>query len=353
MMNISPKLRKKEITFGLSLAIVAMLALLGWLVIPKSLPDYAPNSAGPKVVLSVAGGEFGSVIAQDAQKLGVVKSAKKLISLLNAHANKFISPGDHLISTHIPAQEALTELLDQKNIENSITFIPGQRFSQFWSSLNNSKNITGKLSESDLVAALAQELPLPNSANSPEGEIGLATYNFPAKTTEQDAAREALANFAKQQLPTLKPLSLVIGQKKLKLSAYQVLIVASLIQIEGDPKDFAKVSGVIYHRLAIDMPLQLNSTVAYALNISHQISLSDASTHISSPYNTYRNIGLPPTPIDTPSQAAISAAQNPQLGPWLYFITVKPGDTRFSVNYQDFLKNKALYEKSLAAGLFK
>ena len=110
---------------------------------------------------------------------------------------------------------------------------------------------------------------------------------------------------------------------------------------------------VIYNRLKIGMPLQLNSTVQYAANLRGRIALSTAATKINSPYNTYRRVGLPPTPISNPSELAIKASLNPTQGDWIYFITVKPGDTRFTKNYEEFNAWTTLYNQNLANGLFK
>jgi UPF0755 protein len=138
-----------------------------------------------------------------------------------------------------------------------------------------------------------------------------------------------------------------------KFSKYDVLKIASLIQVEGDQKDFNKVARVIYNRLAIHMPLQLNSSVQYAAGLRGRIALSTAATNINSPYNTYKNQGLPPTPISNPSLAAINAAITPADGDWIYFITVKPGDTRFTKDFNEFQTWNTLYNNNLANGLFK
>ncbi len=139
----------------------------------------------------------------------------------------------------------------------------------------------------------------------------------------------------------------------LKYQPYQVLIIASLLQIEADPDDYQKAARVIYNRLNLGMPLQLNSTVQYAAGLRGQIGLSTASTKIESPYNTYLHVGLPPTPISNPSLPAISAALHPSDGNWLYFITVKPHDTRFTNSYTTFQSWVVLYNQNVAAGAFK
>ena len=137
------------------------------------------------------------------------------------------------------------------------------------------------------------------------------------------------------------------------LTSQDQLTIASLIQAEGDPKDFRKISRVIYNRLKIRMPLQLDTTVQYILKKRGSVFLSTKSTLVNSPYNTYKKYGLPPGPIGNPGISAMKAALNPENGDWLYFITVKPGDTRFTKSHDEFLIWKNEYLKNLQAGAFK
>jgi UPF0755 protein len=152
---------------------------------------------------------------------------------------------------------------------------------------------------------------------------------------------------------TAEPIAqkLLLGSKK--FSASQLLTIASIAQAEGDEKDFSKVTRVILNRLDIGMPLQMDSTVHFIKKVRGEIFLSSASTLINSPYNTYKRYGLPPGPIGSPGVAALSAALEPAIGDWLYFITVAPGDTRFTRSIDEFNSWKSLYGKNRKAGMFK
>ena len=133
------------------------------------------------------------------------------------------------------------------------------------------------------------------------------------------------------------------------LTPYEVMIVASLIQAEGAPGDFAKVARVIYNRLDEDMPLQLDSTVAYALGVT-DLTLNAEQLKTASPYNTYLRRGLPPRPINSPGEAAIEAALSPARGKWLYFVLADPRskETKFAKTYARFLELKRQYQANLA-----
>jgi UPF0755 protein len=92
------------------------------------------------------------------------------------------------------------------------------------------------------------------------------------------------------------------------------------------------------------MPLQMDSTINYALGRS-TLKTTDKDTKIDSPYNSYQRMGLPPTPIANPGDEAMTAAINPTPGDWLYFVTVKPGDTRFTADYAEHQRNVAEFNR--------
>ena len=96
------------------------------------------------------------------------------------------------------------------------------------------------------------------------------------------------------------------------------------------------------------MRLQFDSTVVYALGgVTSRLTSKDLQ--VDSPYNMYRNDGLPPGPINSPSELALEAAVAPATGPWIYFVTTDTttGLTKFTDSYAEFLKFKAEYKGNL------
>jgi peptidoglycan lytic transglycosylase G len=132
-------------------------------------------------------------------------------------------------------------------------------------------------------------------------------------------------------------------------SAYEVLVIASVIEREGVTPDFRRVSRVIYNRLAARMPLQMDSTINYPLD-QQEVNTSDADRARPGPYNTYLNVGLPSSPIGSPSAAAIAAALSPEPGPWRYFVKCqKDGASCFSVTREE---HDAAVRDAAARGVF-
>nr|WP_245805382.1 endolytic transglycosylase MltG [Amycolatopsis australiensis] len=123
------------------------------------------------------------------------------------------------------------------------------------------------------------------------------------------------------------------------MTPYQTLIIASIIEREAVKADFGKLSRVIYNRLAINMRLQMDSTVNYVLD-RPTLATNDADRNRAGAYNTYKNTGLPPTPISVPSPDAIQAAVHPVAGDWVYFVKCeKNGLSCFAVSFDDHRKN--------------
>jgi len=132
---------------------------------------------------------------------------------------------------------------------------------------------------------------------------------------------------------------------------YDVLIIASMVEGEAaTARDRALVASVIYNRLRIGMPLQIDATTRYATG-NYTRPLTPSQINSPSPYNTRNHAGLPPTPIDSPALASIQAAAHPAQTNYLYFV-VKPcgnGAMVFSSNYQQFLANQAQYQQARAS----
>ncbi|GAA3015767.1 endolytic transglycosylase MltG [Streptomyces fulvorobeus] len=175
-------------------------------------------------------------------------------------------------------------------------------------------------------------LPLPAAAGgNPEGYLFPATYPVDDDTTPESLLRYMVETAAKR----FGADHITAGAQRNSVSVYQTVTIASIVQAEADTgSDMDKVARVIYNRLSRDMALQMDSTLNYALKRSTLDTTSD-DTRIDSPYNSYARKGLPPTPIGNPGEQAMRAAINPPKGPWLYFVTVGPGDTRFTDSYDE------------------
>lgn len=194
--------------------------------------------------------------------------------------------------------------------------------------------------------ARATGLKLPEAAGgNPEGYLFPATYPVTSSTTP-DALLRYMVDTARKRFGADH---ISAGAQRNGVSVHQTVIIASIVQAEADtPEDMGKVARVVYNRLARGMALQMDSTLNYALGRS-TVDTTHADTRIENSYNTYNRTGLPPTPIGNPGEQAMAAAISPEPGEWLYFVTVKPGDTRFTNDYARHEENVAEFNANRRA----
>jgi UPF0755 protein len=176
-----------------------------------------------------------------------------------------------------------------------------------------------------------------NKARTLEGLLFPATYDFLRSTTTEQLVSEQLVAFRS----AWKKLNLRYAHSK-NLTGYDVLIIASMVEKEAfSPDERAKVSGVIYNRLHAQMTLGIDATLRYGLNLKPTQPLAP-HLNSSSPYNTGRRQGLPPTPIANPGLASMQAAAHPdRRHQYLYYLR-KPGTQRhyFTASAADFINHE-------------
>jgi UPF0755 protein len=305
-------------------------------------PEKQISSQTREVTIEIAPGSTGSDIATLLFESGVVKSATAFfrVAVGDTRSAK-IAPGAHRLSLEISAKQSLDQLLDTKRMPDLLIVTEGA-----WNSEIVAELRARGFSKADIDAAF-KSLKLPAGFASVEGVLFPAQYSFAKGSAVSEILQAMISRFNTEASSS----GLQSGEGK--FTPQQLLTMASIIQAEGDLKDFTKVSQVIRNRLAISMPLQLDSTVHYIRKVRGQVFLSTQATLAKSAYNTYRNYGLPPGPIGNPGRAAMDAAIHPEPGDWLFFITVAPGDTRFTKSNDEFLTWKRLYEKNRRAGAFE
>ncbi len=309
---------------------------------PQGAPDFSCNEpAGQAVSIDVSTGATGADIGRLLYANKVIKSSESFFRIaVSDPRSSSIAPGRHQIDQHLCAKDALEQLLDGSRISGLIKIFEGA-----WNVEIVDQMVKAGFVKSEVKVALAAA-NLPQGITSIEGILFPAQYSFAQGTTAADAIASMITR-GKSEFEKIG-----IFSAPGRYSAQDLVTMASIIQAEGDERDFSKVSRVIRNRLEIGMPLQMDSTVHYIKSTRGKIFLSTESTLLRSPYNTYRNYGLPPGPIGNPGSAALVAALDPAVGDWIYFITVAPGDTRFTASNSQFSEWKLEYKRNLKDGLF-
>ena len=329
-------------------ALLASVLIIAGLSLIKRGPEAAADfpcqvsSSAEKISIDVSSGETGSEIALELFDKGVTKSQESFFRIAVAdQRSSSIAPGIHLIDIEICAKDALTQLLDNKRIAGLINVKEGA-----WVSEIKVAFTEAGYSQKEIDRAFAQ-VSIPQPFSRVEGLLFPAQYSF-AKGTPIERAIVEMISRGEQEV-----MRAGFADKTSRFTEQELLIIASIIQAEGTDDNFGQVSRVIYNRLKIGMPLQMDSTVHYVQAQRGDIFLSTKSTLLKSPFNTYRNAGLPPGPIGNPGRNAMLAAVTPTPGDWLYFITVAPGDTRFTKSFDEFNEWKLIYKANLRAGKFE
>lgn len=171
-----------------------------------------------------------------------------------------------------------------------------------------------------------------------EGYLFPDTYRFSLTETTDQIIGRMRDNFEQKMSQNLR--KEIDNQGK---TVEEIIIMASLLEREvATDEDKRLVSGIFWQRLADNYPLESCATIAYILGLD-KWRYSSIETKIESPYNTYRNIGLPPGPICNPGLSAIEAAVYPEDSDYYFFLSKSDGETVFSRTLEEHNQNKAKY----------
>lgn len=325
----------------------------GWVVdkvkeLAGSSPDYSSTKTTPgkdAVLIEVHSGDNAGAIGRTLKAAGVVKSVDAFVDAATADdRSRGIQVGFYRLNKELKATAALSVLINPDNLIKATVVIPeGFRVKQVADRLIAQTKFGKKAVNAALANPSALGLPAEADGNL-EGYLFPATYTILPGAT----AKSVLTQMVDKTKQVEKDLGIKAKAAALGLTPHEVLTVASILEYEaGTDADYPKVARVLYNRLAIDMSLQLDSTVAFANNITGSIYTTAAQREIDSPYNTYRYGGLPPGPIGSPGELAIKAALNPASGDWLYFVLINPetGETRFNTTLADHNRDDALFDQ--------
>jgi UPF0755 protein len=329
-------------------AVVGGGGLVGYVALRSYMipPDYSGQGTG-QVVVQIRDGDSAKTMGDRLQGAQVVKSSRAFVKVAKKEPRaQSIQPGFYTMHEHMAAGAALVLLLDPNSrAGNQITVPEGLRAQEVLQQLANKTGIPLR----DFRQALNDPagLGLPSYAKGrAEGYLFPARYDLNPSASARDIIKMMVTRFKREAADA----DLANRARAAHLTPGQVVTVASLLQAEGGlHSDYPKIARVIYNRVRLGRPLQLDTTVLYALN-KRDLRVFNKDTQVKSPYNTYLIKGLPPGAIDSPGLAAIEAAMRPARGDWLFFVTTDPGRkiTEFTDNQQDFARLKAKLDRYLA-----
>jgi UPF0755 protein len=311
-----------------------VLVVLVWFLLQVD-PVFAGR--GKEVIVTVHEGDTVATIAGELHAKGVIASplALRLDDLIQG--TPLVDAGTYELRQGSSFATVRAVLSSPPNVA-VLTAAPGLTLREISVSLDSVKGSAYAEHFLADAAASATRSPYTHGA-SLEGLVGDTTYLITPSTTPRDLARAMVRSFDREAAAAgLTPTTTLNG-----LDAYQLVTAASIVEKEGYyPRNMPKVARVIFNRLARGQALQMDATVLYYLGQDGG-TVTHAMEETPTPYNTYLNAGLTPTPICTVSRAALRAVLHAPPGPWLYFTVIdKRGDEKFVATFAQQLADEAL-----------
>lgn len=248
------------------------------------------------------GSSFGDIAAL-LQERGVISNALAFRVLARVqHDDTNVRAGAYAFAPHATAAEILNQLLTGgAQVATWITIPEGF----------TAKQVAQRLQDE----GVGKEDAFARAFRGHEGYLFPSTYLIPLAATPAQVTRMFTDQFAKELPPDA-----AARARALHVTVSQAVTVASLIEREAKIEpDRPMIAGVIYNRLRLGMPLQIDATIEYALP-AYKTELTLRDLQVDSPYNTYQHAGLPPTPIANPGLPSLEAALHPAKTDALYYV---------------------------------
>lgn len=322
--------RRGRILLVLAILSLPFIGALGWFWYQVS----PPGDAGPRITLRIPPGSSVSAIADRLDRRGVIGSAFAFRLYSRWSGSDTFQAGVYRIRQDLGARDAIRALeRGPQQKYRSLALPPGLRFDEVADRIGALPGL-----DADTVRMLAATGAVrsafePVGVNSLEGLTWPDTYSVEEHEDEAAVLRTIVSTFER------KATALGLADAT---DPYRTVIVASLIQREaGVNEDRPLIAGVVENRLRDGMALQIDATVVYARGGGGE-PLTDADFARDSPYNTYHQPGLPPTPISTVTGLSLRAALRPAEVSYLYYVlTDKSGKHAFADTFAEHERNIA------------
>ena len=298
----------------------------------------APLVAEGDGIITVKRGDTLASLNRELVQRGVIHSdwVLPVYARLNPQAAN-IKAGDYRIDASASLPSLMNDITNGKVVVYNITVVEGKTFKDLRASLVQTAGIEHTLNDK----TDAQIATLLGIDGSPEGWFMPETYQFHRGSSDLELLKRMYGEMQRtleQEWPNRAeglPLA----------NPYQALILASIIEKEtGVASERPQIAGVFVRRLQKDMLLQTDPSVIYGAADYHG-DLTRKHLQTDTPYNTYINKGLPPTPIALPGKASIEAALHPADGDSFYFVADGKGGHTFSATYEEHQQAVARYLK--------
>lgn len=317
---------------------IGLASLFFWLEFQKVLKQSVITEKN--LTFEIEKGDSFTRISENLQQHGVkIKPLWfKFIAFKNQVAGK-LKAGEYQLKVGLTSPELLQELQTGKSKQYTITFSEGWAFKDVIKALDQHPNIVKTIIHQPYLDIMKQ---IGSTYQHPEGWFFPDTYFF-----DKNASDESLLKRVHLKMQQVLAEQWQNRQQGLPLDdAYQALILASIVEKEtGKGSERPIISGVFIRRLRIGMLLQTDPTIIYGMGDRYQGNIRKRDLLAHTPYNTYVNKGLTPTPIAMPGEQAIHAVLHPAQGKSLYFVAKGDGSHVFSDSYKEHNRAVDIYQR--------
>jgi UPF0755 protein len=300
------------------------------------------EAADAPQVLVVEPGDSVRQIGQRLHALGLVSHPELFRTLVVARGDAArLRAGEYALEGRLTLEQIVDKLVRGEVVRRTLTVPEGSSLEDIVR-LGVAEGLDGRA----LRAAAADAGPIHDldpQARDLEGYLFPDTYEI---TRQPGAAGLLVKRMLQRFREVMAPRLGEVAERGLSLR--EVVTLASLVERETALADERpRIAAVFHNRLRIGMPLQTDPTVIYALRLAGRYdgNIRKADLDIDSPYNTYRNSGLPPGPIASPGRAALEAALQPAPGKELYFVSRNDGSHHFSQTLAEHQQAVNFYQR--------
>ena len=303
----------------------------GWLLLQyQHFVETPLQIPGDGVVLQVTPGMSLVAVADQLQQRQLLPDGRWLRLLARLEPQQaLIQAGEYRLLPGITPPKLLELLRSGEVVQHTLTVVEGWSFARMRAVIAAERRLHHTLADADDAAVMAA---VGHAGEHPEGRFFPDTYHFPRGLNDVAFFQRAYDAMAQQLATAWQQRAADLPLK----SPYEALILASIIEKEsGLASERPQIAGVFVRRLQRRMRLQTDPTVIYGLGALFDGNLTRRHLRTDNPYNTYRIMGLPPTPIALPGADALHAALHPAAGSALYFVARGDGSHHFSATLEE------------------
>lgn len=339
------------ITIASLILLIGIVGLVGFLYINSAMKPVDPDDDTIKKVKIPIGSSVNG-ISTLLEEQGIIKDARVFKYYIKFRNESGFQAGEYKLSPSMPIEDIVTSIKTGKLMKEAamkITIPEGKQLSQIADIIagktgEDPKKVFKELNDKKFVNSMQEQFPqlLTSEIENEKVLYPLEGYLFPA-TYDFYEEKPTLESIVIEMLKkTEETLQAYEGQMdKNDYSVHEMLTFASLVEEEATAQvDRGKIASVFYNRIEEDMPLQTDPTVLYAKG-SHKSRVYYKDLEVKSPYNTYKNKGLPPGPIANAGTTSIDAVLKPEKTDYLYFLATPEGEVLYSKTLDDHNNKKA------------